>query len=72
MPTRPHDKTREYRLRRAWLRRGLTLVKAYGESTWFVYDRLHRARVARVFYSLDEVEAALDEDDAEDDTPAAA
>jgi len=56
------DRVRESRIRRAWLRRGLVFVKVWAEQQWIVYDRIHRARTARVFYSLDEAEQALEDE----------
>jgi hypothetical protein len=62
-------KTRENRLRREALRQGLFLAKSRGEDTWFLYDGLRKADSARVYYSLDEVEAALSGEGSDEEDP---
>lgn len=50
---------RENRLRREAIRQGSYLVKANRADIWFIMDGTGRSNVARVCYSLDEVENAL-------------
>lgn len=66
MPPRPawdEDRTREQTLRRRARVRGLELAKAYGQPTWFLYDRQNHAATAKVFYTLDEASAVLSVDE---------
>lgn len=62
-PVWDEEQTRQALLRRRARARGLVLAKAYGQTCYFLYDRDHRARSARVFYTLDEVSAVLTADD---------
>ena len=66
MASRPawdEEQTRQATLRRRARVRGLVLAKAYGQTCWFLFDPDHKARTARVFYTLDEVSAVLAADD---------
>ena len=66
MPSRPawdEDRTREQLLRRRARDRGLVLTKGYALPCWFLFDKEHQARTARVFYTLDEASAVLAADD---------
>lgn len=66
MPSRPawdEDRTREQTLRRRAKVRGLVLAKAYGQPCWFLFDKDHQARTAKVLYTLDEVSAVLAAED---------